>query len=257
MTLKSALLAVVFLSTASCALAGDPISVGFRDVVSPAPALRAVVRDIVNASISARPFDARDYDRFFAPSVRTFMKSDTPLQPFEARDDITENYLENAGFVLHEKRDGAMDADLPRLAQAALSEIVSQIAGEAVWGTLPEVPGMVCASAVFDLDRQAVAKFSRMFAARLDKLVLSRKALDLHDGQASGSPVIATVPPFTLMAIGRHDVATDAFHPVTISTTLKGFILGTPDLETLAQKHVCFAQVDGRYRIAALFGYGL
>jgi hypothetical protein len=257
MIVRRIILAAAFAAIALPAPAGQAITVGYRDVVTPDPELLDFVQQIRRAWISVKRVDPSARDRFFAPRVKTFMKTETPFKPFEPRGDITSDYLLNAVFIMRSRKGSISEADLPDQAQGALSEIGRQLIHDPVWGKLPEVPDMICAGAAFDVDSRAVAKFSRMHGVRIDALVFSRQAIALHTATNTTSEHAGDVPPYTLMAIARDEIATQDWRPMVASNGIRGYMVDTIPLEILAQKHVCFARVDGAYRISALFGYGL
>jgi ABC-type taurine transport system substrate-binding protein len=59
------------------ALAADGIVVGYKDVVEPEPELVAFAEEIVRAWLNIKRVDPSRRDTFFAPTVKTFMKSGT------------------------------------------------------------------------------------------------------------------------------------------------------------------------------------
>lgn len=253
---KQTIFAAVMAALSFPALAADGIVVGYKDVVEPEPELEAFAQEIVQAWISIKRVDPSRRDKFFAPIVKTFMKNGTPLQPFEPREDITSDYLRNAVFTFRAKKESIPDEDIDKYTLGTMSDIGRQIRWNPVWGTLPEVPGMVCAGAAFDVDAQAVAKFARIYGAGLDKLVFYKEPLALHAGKSQKSEFVGNVPPYTLIAVGKGDVASEDWHPLIASTGIKGYMGDPVEPVTLMQKHVCFTKVDGEYRIGALFGYG-
>lgn len=257
MIVKRTILAVAMAAFSLPTLAADGISVGYKNVVEPDPALADFAQEIVRAWISIKRVDPSRRDRFFAPVVKTFIKNETPLQPFEPRDDITSDYLRNAVFIFRAKKGSILDEDIDDYTLGTMSDIGRQVFRKPVWGTLPEVPGMVCAAAAYDVHPKAVAKFSRMHGVRIDKLVFYKETISLYAGKTHKSEFIGYVPAYTLIAIANDDVATEDWHPLIASTGINGYMGDPIPLETLVQKHVCFARVDGEYRISALFGYGL
>lgn len=258
MTVKRIILAAAIAAISVPAGAAETITVGYANVVKPDAELVEFTQEIRRSWMSAKLFDPSTRDIFFAPVVKTFMKTETPFQPFEPRGDITSDYLANAVPIMRTRNEESVPKkDRWRLAHGALAEIGRQVSHNPVWGTLPEVPGMICAGAAFDLDQRAVAKFSRMHGVRIDALVLSKQAIPLYAGKSSESAFLGDVPPLTLMVVGKDDVAKEEWHPMISSTGIKGYARNTMLLEKLAQKHVCFTKLDGEYRISALFGYGL
>lgn len=258
MTLKRMFLAAIIAAISMPALADQGITVGYKNVVKPDPELVEFTHEIRRSWMSAKLFDPSTRDTFFAPDVKTFIKTETPFQPFEPRDDITSDYLVNAVPIMRARKgEEVPKKDRWRLAHGALAEIGRQVTHNPVWGTLPEVPGMICAGAAFDVDQRAVAKFSRMHGVRIDELVLSKQAIPIYASKTMKSDFLGDVPPLTLIVIGKDDVAKEDWHPIIASNGIKGYMGNTVVLEKLAQKHVCFTKVYGEYRISALFGYGL
>ena len=89
MILKQAILAAVLAAFSVPILASEGIVVGHKNVVEPDAGLLAFAKQVEKQWVSVVDYDYPAIDRLFAPSVMTFMKNETPLQPFERREDIT------------------------------------------------------------------------------------------------------------------------------------------------------------------------
>ena len=76
----------------------------------------------------------------------------------------------------------------------------------------------VCAGAAYDVDPQAVAKFSRTHGVRIDKLVFYKQTVSFYEGKTHKSEFVGHVPPYTLIAVAKDDVATEDWHPLIAST---------------------------------------
>jgi len=238
------------------AMAAEGIVVGHKDVVEADPALEAFARDVARQWMSAGGYDFAEIDKLFAPDVKTFMRNETPFEPFEAREDITSDYILNAVYTLQARKGSVPAEELSDYRGDAITDIATPIAQNYPWGTLPDVPGMVCRGAAFDVDGPAVRKFSRMHGVRLDRLVFFEKPVTLYAEPGRESAVVGVIPPFTLMAFDKRNQLGDTWHPMIASNGLKGYMGDYMQERTLAQKHVCFGKVDGKYKITALFGYG-
>lgn len=238
------------------AMAAEGIVVGHRDVVEADPALEAFARDVARQWMSAGGYDFAKIDKLFAPTVKTFMRNETPFEPFEARNDITSDYILNAVYTLQARKGSVPAEELPDYRGDAITDIATPIAQNYPWGTLPEVPGMVCRGAAFAVDGPAVRKFSRMHGARLDKLVFYEKPVALHAEKSRESAVVGVIAPFTLMVFDKRYQAGETWQAMIASNGLKGYMGEYLPERTLAQKHVCFGKVEGKYKITALFGYG-
>lgn len=256
MILKAAILAATLAALSIPASAADGIVVGYRDVVEPDPAVVRFSNEVAREWMNAGGYDFPAIDRLFAPVVQTFMKNETPFQPFEARNPITSDYILNSVFTLQAKKGSVPEEEVPEYRGDAITDIATQIVQSYPWGTLPEVPGMICKGAAFDVDRQAVAKFARMQGVRIDKLVFYDKPVTLYEEPDSASKVVGIVPAGTLMVFDKHNRFGGRWHPMVVSGGLKGYLGEFLPERTLVQKHVCFAKVEGKYRIAAIFGYG-
>lgn len=256
MILKRIFLTAAVTAISIPALADEGIVVGHKNVVEPDAKLVEFGEQVLNEWTGRAEYDFAAIDRLFAPKVKTFMKNETPLQPFEAREDIASDYLMNSVFTLQAKKGSIPEEQVPEYRSDAMVDIASRIDPKHPWGTLPEVPGMICRDAAFHIDPAAVRKFSRETGVRIDKLVFYRKPITLYVGKSRKSAVVAVVPPRTLMAVGKDDVFMERWHPMISSTGIKGYIDDVEPFQTLVQKHVCFSKVDGKYKISALFGYG-
>jgi len=254
--LKQAILAAVLAAHSVPALAGQGIVVGYKNLVEPDAELVAFSERVLDQWVGSSEYDFGAIDRLFAPSVKTFMKNETPLQPFEPRGDITSDYLLNSVFTLQAKKGSIPDEEVPEYRSDAMTDIASRIDPKHPWGTLPQVPDMICRDAAFEVDQKAVRTFARMTGTRIDKLVFYRKPVTLYAGKSRKSAIVGVVPPRTLMAVGKEDVFIESWHPMISSTGIEGYRGDVEFHETLVQKHVCFGKIDGEYRITALFGYG-
>jgi hypothetical protein len=256
MILKRIFLAAAMTAFSIPALADEGIVVGYKNVVEPDAELVEFSEQVLNEWTGRAEYDFAAIDRLFAPKVKTFMKNETPLRPFEARADIASDYLMNSVFTLQAKKGSIPQEEVSEYRSDAMTDIASRMDPKHPWGTLPDVPGMICRDAAFDFDQMAVGKFARETGVRIDELVFYRKAITLYVGKSRKSAVVAVVPPRTLMAMGKENVFMERWHPMISSAGIKGYMGDIEPHQTLVQKHVCFSKVDGNYKISALFGYG-
>ena len=94
---KQAILAAAMAAFSFPALAADGIVVGYKDVVEPDPALVAFAQEIVQAWISIKRVDPSRRDKFFAPTVKTFMHmvdENVAVADLEALTGIYETFIE-------------------------------------------------------------------------------------------------------------------------------------------------------------------
>jgi hypothetical protein len=242
--------------TPAKAVAGD-LTVRFGGVVKPDAELRDFVADIRRLYMSEQKFDPRKADALFAPRVKTFWRSLDPFQPWKRNGDIRTDYLRGAADIMVEQGEPEEGKPLPDYRPDALKAIAEQVTDGQPFGTLKEMPGAICAPAEYRVDRKAALTFAKKF--ELDAYSLRFFAQDsmLYAKPNLKSDFIGTVPPYTLMMFDHDPKAKDPWALYETSGGKRGYLMDDKPVLGLAQHHVCFAKVRGRYRIVALFGYGL
>jgi hypothetical protein len=138
----------------------------------------------------------------------------------------------------------------------AMKVIVGQIGSGEPFGTLKEVPGAVCAPAEYAVDRKAALAFAKKFELDAYSLRFYAKGIALVPRPLSAA-VRARIPPYTLMMFDYDPTVPGRWGRYETSDGTSGYMEDRDDTLNLAQHHVCFAKVRGRYKIVALFGYGL
>jgi hypothetical protein len=237
--------------------AADDLTVTFGRVVKPDAALQHFVGDIRRLYMSERVFDPRRADALFAPRVKTFWRSLDPFQPWKQTADIRSNYLRGAADILVEQGEVEQGKPLPDYRRDALKVIYEQVDGDETFGTLEEMPGAVCAPAQYRVDRKAALAFARKFELDAYSLRFFSEQTTLYAKPNLKSEPVATVPPHTLMMFDYDPGAREPWALYESSGGERGYLMDDKPVLGLAQYHVCFAKVRGRYKIVALFGYGL
>lgn len=235
----------------------EGLAVAFRDVVEPDAGLQAFVRQLKSLAVTADKPDYEKADALFAPRVKTFQKSLDPFQPWTRSDDITSHYLGGAANVIVEQGDLEEGAPVPDYRPDALKMIIEQVSKGEPFGTMRQAPGAVCAPADYKVDRKSAMKFARKYELDAYSLRFFAGAVTLHEKPDENSRVLETVPPYTLMMFDYDPKAKQPWSLYEASGGMKGYLKEDRPVLGLAQHHVCFGKVKGRYRIVALFGYGL
>jgi hypothetical protein len=234
----------------------NELIVGFEDVVKPDANLQAFVGHVRSLNVSSRNLDYRAIDALFAPRVKTFRKSLDPFQPWSKSAVIRSDYLKGAADIMVEQGELEEGAPVPDYRPDAMKMIVEQLSRGEPFGTIKEMPGAVCTPAVYTVDRKAALAFAGKY--RLDAYSLRFYSTGAMLLARPRSPAVtAHVPPYALMMFDHDPTAPEGWGRYETSDGIKGYMPDRDDTLGLAQHHVCFGKIKGKYRITALFGYGL
>ena len=256
-TMKSALPLLAVLLPVCLAWAGNAaeLEVSRADAVRPDPELAATVSELGSLAAKGGGKNIAKVEAFFAPKVKVFTRSLDPFQPWNPVEGLTGNYLSGVADVMVEQGEIEAGLPVPDYRLEAMKRIASLIGDGATFGTLPEMPGAVCAPAAYKVDRKAALAFARKF--ELDAYSLRFHPDDVFLADRPRGKRGTLVPPNTLMMFDHDPRAPEGWGLYETAGGVKGYMEDRDDTLGLAQNHVCFAKVKGRYRITAVFGYGL
>jgi hypothetical protein len=248
-------LAAFVVSVLSVTAHAQAITVGFRHVVEPDAELQKFVEKL--KSMAVKNPDYSRIDALFAPRVKTFRKSLDPFQPWTRTDDLTADYLRGAADIMVEQAELPETGPAPDYRPDALGTIVAQVSKGDPFGALKEMPGAVCSPADYKVDRKGATKFAGKYRLDAYSLRFFGDETVLWKRPNDDSRIVARVPPYTLMMFDFDPSAREPWAFYEVSDGRKGYLKEQQPMLGLAQNHVCFGKVKGRYRIVALFGYGL
>ena len=233
------------------------LTVGFRDPVKPDAELQAFVTDLKRLHVAPKMLDYKAIDAMFAPRVKAFTRGLDPFQAWHKLDDITSNYLAGAADIMVEQGELPEGAKRPDYRLDALKLIIEQVAKGDPFGTQKEAPGAVCAPAEYKVNRKAASKFAKKYELDAYSLRFYSQPVALYEKQTMKGELLGMIPPYTLMMFDYDPKAREPWALYESSSGIKGYLYDDQPALGLAQHHVCFGKVGGRYRITALFGYGL
>lgn len=240
------------------AIAGaEGLTVRFRDVVQPDAELQAFIAQVKALHPAAKAPRGNAVNALFAPRVKTFQRNLDPFQPWRKTADITSDYLKGAADIIVEQGDPEEGKPIPDYRPDALEQIVAQVSNGEPLGTLKEVPGAICAPAEYEVERKAALAFARKFQLDAYSLRFFDKERMLYAKPNLKSDLVGTVPPYTLMMFDHDPKAREPWALYESSGGKRGYLMDDQPVLGLSQYHVCFGKIKGRYRIVALFGYGL
>lgn len=226
------------------------------NLVKPDAALTIFI-DKLRGTLSSKKLDYAAIDGLFAPKVKTFQRSLDPLQPWKKTEDIRAHYLAGAADLVVEQGELPEGAKLPDYRPEAARQILSFLDG-GTFGTLKQVPKMVCAPAAWKFDAKAVTAFGAAHDSDAYSLRFFASDLDLRAKPKANAASVGTVPAGALLAREYDKDAPEAWELMSGSNGVKGYrrIADAQEL-WLSQMHVCFGKVKGDYKITAIFAYGL
>ena len=249
------LLALLCLSCLPQAGAAAELTVSRTDVIAPDSALRATALAVRDRAAPARKKNIGPVEEFFAPKVKVFTRSLDPFQPWNRLDDLGGKYLAGAADVMVEQGELEAGMPVPDYRIEAMRQIAALIGEEPIFGALPDAPGEACVPAAYEVDRKAALTFARKF--ELDAYSLRFFAGDVFLADRPESRRGHSVPANTLVMFDYDPKAPEGWGYYETAGGLKGYMKDRDDKLGLAQNHVCFAKVKGKYRITSVFGYGL
>lgn len=231
------------------------LTVTDSDIVRPDPELLATVVALRAVAATAKKANIKKVEAFFALEVKTFQRSLDPFQPWNPTDALTRKYLQGVADVMVEQGELAAGMPVPDYRVAAMEQMADMLK-DANFGSLPEVPGAVCVPAAYKVDRKTALAFAKRF--ELDAYSLQFFSEDVVLKKRPGSAAAGiSVPPRTLMMSDYHPHAPEGWSFYETVEGIRGYMENGPEALGLSQNHVCFSKVKGKYKITAVFGYGL
>lgn len=255
MKYTSPLLAILLLAALPRAGTAAEITVSRADVVQPDADLLKTVGELRTLAAKGTTKNIAKIEAFFAPKVKAFTRSLDPFQPWNPIDAVTGNYLDGVAAVMVEQGEFEAGTPVPDYRLDAMKQIAALISEDATYGTLPEAPGAICAPAAYKVDRKAALAFAKKF--ELDAYSLRFFPGDVLFAERPKSRTGKVVPANTLIMFDYDPKAPKGWGYYETSGGIKGYMKDRDDTLGLSQHHVCFAKVKGKYRISAIFGYGL
>jgi hypothetical protein len=248
-------LAILLLAALPHVASAAELTVSRADVIQPDAELRATVAELRALAAKGAKKNIRKVEAFFAPKVKAFTRSLDPFQPWHPIDDLTGKYLGGVADVMVEQGEFETGTPVPDYRLEAMKQIASLISEGATYGALPEAPGAICAPAAYKVDRKAAVAFAKKF--ELDAYSLRFFPDDVVFAKKPKSAAGSTVPANTLIMFDHDPKAPEGWGYYETSGGVKGYMQDRDDSLGLSQHHVCFARLNGKYRITAIFGYGL
>lgn len=231
------------------------LTVTDADVMTPDAELQATVAAFRAVTATGKKSNIRKAEAFFAPKVKTFQRSLDPFQPWNPTDALTGKYLQGVADVMVEQGEMAAGMPVPDYRLVAMEQMAAMLKGS-TFGSLPEVPGAVCAPAAYKVDRKAALAFAKRFELNAYSLQFFGKdiVLDKRPGSAAAGRLVSAR---TLMMFDYHPDMPEGWSFYETAGGIKGYMKNGPEARGLSQNHICFSKVKGKYRISAVFGYGL
>jgi hypothetical protein len=246
----------LMLTGATPALAADGVVISYADPVKPDRDLTAFVSGLRKRLASGRKSDYRAIEKLFAPEVLTFQRSLDPLQPWNPTDPISGNYLKGAIDVMVEQGAPPENAPIPDFRPDLMKQLLGLLPDDVVYGRIAGVDDSVCAPASYQYDRDAASAFAATNEDGVSSLRFYAKAVEMKKRPSPDAASSGELPPFTLASFIYDSKAPSDWALLVASNGARGYV---PDGQQLylSQQHICFGKIRGRYRITALFGYGL
>lgn len=257
MKYTSQLLALIL---AALPLAGNAGDLVVRDaaVVQPDAELQAVVGRLRAFAASGKKSNIRNVEAYFSRDVSVFQRGLDPFQPWAiTQEGVDVHFLDAMAGVMIEQGEYQEGQPAPDYRLDAMRKLAELIAEGGTFGLLEEAPGAICAPAAYDVDRQAALAFARRFELNAYSLRFFSTRMTLLQAPGPGAETVAVVPARTLMMFDYDPKAPEGWGIYETSDGIKGYMLDRDDTLGMAQNHICFAKVKGKYRITAIFGYGL
>lgn len=236
------------------AAAAGELQVSRTGVIQPEAELAATVAEIKALAAKGGKKSMRRLETFFAPRVKSFSRGLDPFGDWYVRDDLTQDFLEGVADVMVEKGELPDGGTQPDYRIDAMRVLANHVLADGTFGTMTEMPGAVCAPAVYKVDRKAALAFARKF--ELDAYSLRFYADDIVLVRKPEGKKGTVVPAKTLIMFDHDPKAPDNWGYYETAGGTKGYMRDRDDTLGLSQNHVCFAKVKGKYRIVGIFGYG-
>lgn len=249
----------LFIVLASAAFAQDVIAgeirVASADGTAADADLRRTLGELRMLAAAGKAENIRRVEAYFAGRTKTFTRGLDPFEAWRPGPWLTRDYLEGAASLMVEQGEFQEGRALPDYRLEAMKLLASLIPGDARFGALPEMPGAQCTPAGYKVNRKAALAFSKRFGQDADGLHFFASEVFLARAPESrqGERVAAN----TLIIFDNHLDTPQGWMRSETAGGVKGYLKERDDMLGFSQNHVCFAKVKGRYRITALFGYGL
>jgi len=238
-----------------CPSPAAELHVSRADVLEPDADFLRTADEIAALSAKARKQDIGKVEAFFAPRVKAFVRTLDPFEPWKRVDDLTADHLGGVADTMVEQGEMAAGMPVPDYRLEAMKMIAEMLGKGAVYGKLAEVPGAICAPAAYKVDRNAALAFAKKF--ELDAYSLRFYGEDVVFAEKPKSKKGRVVPADTLIMFDYQPDLPDGWGYYETAGGVKGYMADREDTLGLSQNHVCLEKVKGKYRITAVFGYGL
>lgn len=243
------------LTLPTLASAADAIRVTQADVAAPDPELRKVLAELRSLAAAGSAKNIPKVEAYFASGTKTFTRGLDPFEPWRQGPKLTGDYLSGMADAMVEQGEFVEGRPAPDYRLGAMELLASLVSDDAVFGAMPEVPGALCSPAAYKVDRKAVRAFAKRF--KLDAHSLFFFAEDVVLVKTPGEKRGERIPANTLMISDNELDMPEGWTRAETSSGARGYLRLRDDTPGLSQDHVCFAKVKGKYRITAIFGYGL
>lgn len=237
--------------------AAEGIVVTYADPVKPDRELAAFVADLRQKLAAAKEADYPAIEALFAPKVLTFQRSLDPFQPWKKSQPITGNYLNEAADVMVEQGAPPADAPMPDFRPDLLKQLLQNLPEDVVFGRMKEVRKAICAPASYSIDRKAALDFAGKYESEPAGLRFYASPVELRKKPTKTAASAGEVPAYTVMSFIYDKDAPADWALYIGSNGVKGYFQDSDDTLYLSQQHLCFGKVKGKYRITAIFGFGL
>ncbi|MGV3551068.1 hypothetical protein [Rhizobium sp.] len=255
MKYTATLLATLLLTVAPAMVRAAELKVAYADVVQPDAGLLKSVSQLRTLAAPGSKKNIAKVEAFFAPEVKVFSRSLDPFQPWHPIDSLKGKYLDGVANAIVEQGEYEPDRPAPDYRLDAMKQIAGLISADATYGSLPEMPGAVCAPAAYEVDRKASLAFAKRF--NLDAYSLRFFPQEVVFANNLKSKIGKTVPANTLIMFDYHPELPEGWGYYETAGGVKGYMKDRDDTLGLSQHHICFSRVAGRYKVSAIFGYGL
>ena len=253
--LKSIVIALALTLAATACFAKDGIAVSYINVVKPDTEFLRFMDGFETLITGSEGHDRTSINAMFAPTVKTFLKRETPFEAFLPAADINKDPLLKSAGILANRRTFSADATDENRQDAVIEDVLTYVGRDDPFGRMTEAPDLICSNAALEFDRRPVAKFARVHKVRLDDLIFFENAIVLYHQKNMKGEVVGIVPPRTIVIGQGGYMPYDDWHPMISSTGIKGFAYNHTWAQSIARQHVCFGKVDGKYRITTIMGY--
>lgn len=253
--MKSIVIALALTLAATACFAKDGILISYADVVKPDAEFLRFMDGFGRLITGSEGHDRTSINAMFSPTVKTFLKRETPFEAFLPAADINADPLLKSADILANRQTFSAHTTDENRQDAVIEDVLTYIGRDDPFGRMTEAPGLICSSAALEFDRRAAAKFARMHKVRLDDLIFFENDIVLYHQKNMKGEVVGIVPPRTIMVGQGGYMPYDDWHPLISSTGVKGYAYNHTWAQSIARQHVCFGKVNGQYKITTIMGY--